>query len=98
MSTPVSFGTIDCLSNMVGAGILPLLVTPAISNFKMCHMLINGVSSLTVMSLHAFGVLWIPMSKITLSRPFDGIGSDFIMHYDSISFLITFGMVENHHM
>jgi hypothetical protein len=97
MSTPVFFGTIDCLSNMVGAGILPLLVTPTISNFKMCHMLINGGASLSVMSLHAFSVLRIPMSKITLSRPFDGIDLDFIMHYNSISFLVSFGVVENHH-
>jgi hypothetical protein len=76
MTTPISFGSVDFLSNMVGIVVLPLLVTPTISNVMMCHMLIDGAAAINVMSTHAFKALQIPMSKLTHSPAFGGVGKD----------------------
>jgi hypothetical protein len=41
-STTISFGPSDCLENMAGAGVLPLVTAPTIANIKLHHMLIDG--------------------------------------------------------
>jgi hypothetical protein len=41
-STTISFGASDCLENMAGAGILPLITTPVIANMRLHHVLIDG--------------------------------------------------------
>jgi hypothetical protein len=40
METSISFNATDCPKSMAGAGKLPLLVSPAIANIKLYHILI----------------------------------------------------------
>jgi hypothetical protein len=41
-SITISFGASDCLDNMAGAGILPLITSPVIANMWLHHVLIDG--------------------------------------------------------
>jgi hypothetical protein len=49
---------------MAGAKQLPLLVSPTIINVKLYHVLIDGGAMLNLISLAAFKMLQIPMSKL----------------------------------
>ena len=40
-NTTISFGPSDCSENMAGAGVLPLVTAPVISNVRLYHMLIE---------------------------------------------------------
>jgi hypothetical protein len=53
-STTISFGASDCPENMVGAGILPLIIAPVIANIKLHHVLIDGGAGLNIISHAAF--------------------------------------------
>jgi hypothetical protein len=53
-STTISFGASDCPENMAGAGILPLITAPIITNMKLHHVLIDGEARLNVISHAAF--------------------------------------------
>jgi hypothetical protein len=74
METPIEFDFSDCPKSMSGAGQLPLLVSPTISNIKLYHVLIDGGAVLNLISLAAFKKLQIPMGKLQPSRPFSGVG------------------------
>jgi hypothetical protein len=87
----------DCPKRMVGAGQLPLLVSPTIANIMMYHILINGGVALNLISLVAFKKLQILMGKLQPSRPFSGVGTVSVMPRGCISLSITFGMSENFH-
>jgi hypothetical protein len=76
MNIPITFDTTDCPTHMASAGILPLVASPTISNVRIRHVLIDSRSGLNIMSLHAFKALQIPMSKLTPSHPFGGVGND----------------------
>ena len=54
MNTTISFGPSDFPENMAGAGVLPLVTAPVISNVKLCHVLIDGGAGLNVISYAAF--------------------------------------------
>ena len=69
MNTTISFGPSDCPENMAGAGVLPLVTAPVISNVRHYHVLIDGGAGLNVISYVAFKQLQIPESKLTPSRP-----------------------------
>jgi ribonuclease HI len=49
-----SFGASDCTKNMAGAGILPLITVPVITNMKLYHVLIDGGAGLNVISHATF--------------------------------------------
>jgi hypothetical protein len=49
---------------MAGAGQLPLLVSPTITNIKLYHVLIDSGAALNLISLTAFKKLQILMSKL----------------------------------
>jgi hypothetical protein len=53
-STTISFRASDYPENMAGAGILPLITAPAITNMKPHHVLIDGGAGLNVISHAAF--------------------------------------------
>jgi hypothetical protein len=59
-STTISFGAPDCLDNMAGAGILPLITAPIIANMRLHHVLIDGGAGLNVISHAAFKQMQIP--------------------------------------
>jgi len=52
--TTISFGPSDCLENMAGAGVLPLVTAPVISDVRLYHVLIDGGTGLNVISYAAF--------------------------------------------
>jgi hypothetical protein len=98
METPIGFDSSDCPKIMAGAGQLPLLVSPTISNVKLYHVLIDGGVALNHISLASFKKLQKPMGKLQPSRPFSGVGLVLVTPRGCISLLVTFGMVENFRM
>jgi hypothetical protein len=98
VETPIGFDSSDCPKSMAGAGQLPLLVSPTISNIKLYHILIDGGAVLNLISLEAFKKLQIPMGKLQLSRSFFGVGPVSVTPHSCISLLVTFGTTENFRM
>jgi hypothetical protein len=80
---------------MAGAGQLPLLVSPTISNVKLYHVLIDGGAAINLISLAAFKKLQIPMGKLQPSRPFSRVGPVSVTPRGCISLPVTFGTAEN---
>ena len=78
---------------MAGAGALPLVTAPVISNVRLYHVLIDGGACLNVISYAAFKQLQIPESKLTPSRP--GVGPHPVFPLGSITLPVTFGTEEN---
>jgi hypothetical protein len=64
VETPIGFDSFDCPKSMAGAGQLPLLISPTISNIKLYHVLIDEGAALNLISLAAFKKLQIPMGKL----------------------------------
>jgi hypothetical protein len=64
VETPIGFDSSDCPKSMAGAGQLPLLVSPTISNIKLYHVLMDWGATLNLISLAAFKKLQIPMGKL----------------------------------
>jgi hypothetical protein len=54
VETPIGFDSSYCAKSMAGAGQLPLLVSPTISNVKLYHVLIDRGATLNLISLVAF--------------------------------------------
>jgi hypothetical protein len=94
-STTISFGASDCLENMAGAGILPLITAPIIANMKLHHVLIDGGAGLNVISHAAFKQLQILGSRLEPSRPFSGVGPQPMYPLGSIALLVTLRTEEN---
>jgi hypothetical protein len=95
MEMSIGFDTFDCPKSMVGAGQLPLLVSPTIANIKLYHVLIDGGVLLNLISLAAFKKLQISMEKLQPSRPFSGVGPVSVMPHGCISLPVIFGTAEN---
>jgi hypothetical protein len=95
VETPIGFNSSDCPKSMAGAGQLPLLVSPTISNVKLYHVLIDGGVALNLISLAAFKKLQLPIGKLQPSRPFSGVGSVSVTPRGCISLPVTFGTAEN---
>jgi hypothetical protein len=91
----MSFNAFDCSKNLVGAGQLPLLVSPTIANIKLYHVLVDGGAALNLISLVAFKRLQIPMSKLQPLHPFSRVGPVPVMPRGCISLPVTFGTPEN---
>jgi hypothetical protein len=95
VETPIGFDSSDCLKSMAGTKQLPLLVSPAISNDKLYHVLIDGGAALNLISLGAFKKLQIPIGKLQPSRPFSGVGPASVTPCGCISLLVIFETAEN---
>jgi hypothetical protein len=80
---------------MAGAGILPLITAPVITNMRLHHVLINGGARLNVISHAAFKQLQILGSRLGPSHPFSGVGPQPVYPLGSIALLVTFGTEEN---
>jgi hypothetical protein len=72
--TTISFGASNCLDNMAGAGVLPLITAPIVANMRLHHVLIDGEVDLNVIIHAAFRQLQVPGSRLGPSRPFSGVG------------------------
>jgi hypothetical protein len=90
-STTISFGASDCLENMAGAGILPLITAPVIANMWLHHVLIDGGAGLNVISHAAFKQLQILGSRLGPSRPFSGVGPQPVYPLGSIALRLHSG-------
>jgi hypothetical protein len=53
VETPIGFEASDCPKSMADGGQLPLLISPAIANVKLYHVLINGGAAHNLISLAA---------------------------------------------
>jgi hypothetical protein len=95
MEIPIGFDSSDCPKSMAGAGQLPLLVSPTISNVKLYHVLIDGGVTLNLISLTAFKKLQIPMGKLQPSRPFSRVGPVSVTPRGCISLPVIFETEEN---
>jgi hypothetical protein len=73
-STTISFGASDCPDNMAGAGVLPLITAPVITNIRLHHVLIDGGAGLNVINHAAFKQLLIPGSRLGPFCPFSRVG------------------------
>jgi hypothetical protein len=78
------------------AGQLPLLISATITNVRLYHILVDGGAAFNLISLATFKKLQIPMSKLTPSCPFSGVGSGSIIPHGNISLLVTFRTPENY--
>jgi hypothetical protein len=94
-STTISFGASDCLENMAGASVLPLITAPVIANMRLHHVLIDGGAVLNVINHAAFKQLQILGSRLGPSRPFSGVVPQLVYPLGSIALLVTFGTEEN---
>jgi hypothetical protein len=90
METSIRFDASECPRNVVGVGQLSLVVSPTIANVGLYHVLIDGGVALNVISLTAFQKLQIPMSRLSPSRSFFGVGLGSIIPCGSISLPVTF--------
>jgi hypothetical protein len=64
VETLTRFDASNCPKSIVGAGQLPLLVSPTIANIKLYHVLIDGGVTLNLISVASFKKLQIPMGKL----------------------------------
>jgi hypothetical protein len=72
--TTISFGASDCPDSMAGAGVLPLITAPVVTNMRLHHVLIDGGVSLNVISHVAFRQLQVLGLRLGPSRPLFGVG------------------------
>jgi hypothetical protein len=98
LDTSIAFDASDCPKNMSGAGQLPLVISPTITNIRLYHILIDGGAALNLINLVAFQKLQISMSRFSPSHPFLGVGSGSIIPCGNISLPFTFKTLENYRM
>jgi hypothetical protein len=96
METSIAFDASDCPKNMSVAGQLPLVISLTITNIRLYHTLIDGGAALNLISLVAFQKLQIPMSRLSTSHLFLGVGPSSIIPCGSISLPVTFKTPENY--
>ena len=70
----LTFDSGDHPATTAGSGALPMLCTPTICNVAATKTLIDGGASLNVLSMEAFGLLHVPLERLSLSKPFSGVG------------------------
>jgi hypothetical protein len=80
---------------MAGAGVIPLVTAPTITNIKLHHVLIDRGTGLNVISYAAFKQLQIPESKLDPSGPFSRVGPYPVYPVGTISLPVMFGTEEN---
>jgi hypothetical protein len=80
---------------MAGAGVLPLITTPVVTNMRLHHVLIDGGVDLNVISHAAFRQMQVLGSRMGPSRPFSRVGPQPVYPLGSITLPVTFGTEEN---
>jgi hypothetical protein len=95
MEMPTNVNTSDWHKNMLGAGQLPLVVSPTIANMKLYNVLADSGAVLNFIGLATFKRLQILMSKPEPSHPFSGVSLVLVMPCGCISLPVIFGTPEN---
>ena len=76
---------------------LPMLCTPTICNVAVTKTLIDGGAGLNVLTVEAFSLLHVPLERLSLSKPFSGVGGGTAHPLGQIRLPVTFGMRDNYH-
>jgi hypothetical protein len=81
---------------MLGAGQLPLVISPTIANIRLYHVLVDGRVALNLISLAAFHKLQISVTRLSPSHPFLSVGPGSIIQCSSISLRVIFRTPRNY--
>ena len=74
---------------------LPMLCTPTICNVAVTKTLIDGSAGLNLLSVEAFSLLHVPLERLSLSKPFSGVGGGTARSLGQIRLPVTFGTRDN---
>ena len=69
----LTFSSDDHPCNTAYSGVLPMLCTPTICQVAITRTLIDGGTSLNVLSVEAFSLLHVPLEWLQPSKPFSGV-------------------------
>ena len=75
---------------------LPMLCTPTICNVAVTKTLIDGGAGLNLLSVEAFSLLHVPLERLSLSKPFSGVGVGTARSLGQIRLPVTFGTRDNY--
>ena len=70
---------------------LPMLCTPTICNVAVAKTLIDDDAGLNMLSVEAFILLHVPLERLSLSKPFSGVGGGTARSLGQIRLPVTFG-------
>ena len=84
------FRSADHPSNVAGVGALPLIVSPVIHNFRVIKMLVDGGSSLNLLTAKVLSTLQIPLSRLQDTDAFQGVNGNVTRPLGKITLLVTF--------
>ena len=74
-----------------------MLCTPTICKVAVTKTLIDGGAGLNILSVEAFGLLHVPFERLSLSKPFSGVGGGTACSLVQIRLPVTFGRRDNYH-
>ena len=83
---------------MAGVGALPLIVSPDIHNFRVTMMLVDGGSSLNLLTAKVLATLQIPLCHLHDTGAFQGVNGNVTRPLGKISFPVMFGDQKNFRM
>ena len=75
---------------------LPMLCTPTICNVAVTKTLIDGGAGLNLLSVEAFILLHVSLERLSLSKPFSGVGGGAAYSLGQIRLPVTFGTRDNY--
>ena len=93
---PITFKQEDHPDRNSGVGTLPLVASPIINNVVVSKMLIDGGSSINLISTKLMSKLQITEACLAPTGPFQGINLGTTQPLGKISLLVTFGTKENY--
>ncbi|XP_037409854.1 uncharacterized protein LOC119272475 [Triticum dicoccoides] len=92
----LTFSSEDHPDSTTGSGMLPMLCTPTICNVAVAKTLVNGGAGLNLLSVEALSLLHVPLERLSLSKPFSGVGGGTASSLGQIRLPITFGTRDNY--
>ena len=73
-----------------------MLCTPTICHVAITKTLIDGGAGLNMLSVEAFHLLHVLLERLSLSKPFSGVGGGDAHSLGQIRLPVTFGMRDNY--
>ncbi|XP_073363164.1 uncharacterized protein [Aegilops tauschii subsp. strangulata] len=92
----LTFDSRDHPATTAGTGAHPMLWTPTICNVAVTRTLIDGVVSLNVLSMEAFGLLHVPHGRLRPTKHFSGVVDGSTCPLGQICLPITFDTRDNY--
>ena len=87
----ITFDPEDHPANTARVGTLPLIVSPVIHNYKVTKMLVDGGSSLNLLTAKVLSTLQIPLSRPQDTGAFQGMNGNVTCPLGKIDLPVTFG-------